>query len=375
MEEKHRANAAEVFRHIRGNIPTLPLCFFAFAVVAAIVHGIACLHAGFADFINLRIGAGFRYVLAKMTDLFPFSVAETVLMALPLLIGLFIYAALRRSGREFRRLLATVLSILALFYGLFVFTIGCGYRGSTLDSRLSLPIGEVSAAELNETAVWLREEIHALIPEIPFREKGASVMPYGYEEMNRKLLEAYDTVCGQYDFIQKMHTRVKPVTLSEGMTYMHLTGVYTYMTGEANINRAFPDYTIPFTAAHELAHQRGIARENEANFVAFLVCMASDDAYIRYSGYVYMLTYTVNALYSADAEAYRTLCEGYDPALAYELIAYNDFYSKYENNPVGQISSSINNAYLQSQGTAGTRSYGMVVDLTVAYYQSTKAGN
>ena len=215
MEEKHRANAAEVFRHIRGNIPTLPLCFFAFAVVAAIVHGIACLHAGFADFINLRIGAGFRYVLAKMTDLFPFSVAETVLMALPLLIGLFIYAALRRSGREFRRLLATVLSILALFYGLFVFTIGCGYRGSTLDSRLSLPIGEVSAAELNETAVWLREEIHALIPEIPFREKGASVMPYGYEEMNRKLLEAYDTVCGQYDFIQKMHTRVKPVTLSE----------------------------------------------------------------------------------------------------------------------------------------------------------------
>ena len=167
-------------------------------------------------------------------------------------------------------------------------------------------------------------------------------MPYGYEEMNRKLLEAYDTVCGQYDFIQKMHTRVKPVTLSEGMTYMHLTGVYTYMTGEANINRAFPDYTIPFTAAHELAHQRGIARENEANFVAFLVCMASDDAYIRYSGYVYMLTYTVNALYSADAEAYRTLCEGYDPALAYELIAYNDFYSKYENNPVGQISSSIN---------------------------------
>jgi hypothetical protein len=37
---------------------------------------------------------------------------------------------------------------------------------------------------------------------------------------------------------------------------------------------------------------------------------------------------------------------------------------------VSQVSGSINNSYLQSQGTPGTKSYGMVVDLAVAYFKT-----
>ena len=49
-----------------------------------------------------------------------------------------------------------------------------------------------------------------------------------------------------------------------------------------------------------MAHQRGIAREDEANFIAFLVCMASDDPYIRYSGYLEVYEYVASSLYSDD---------------------------------------------------------------------------
>ncbi|MBQ4111333.1 MAG: DUF3810 family protein, partial [Clostridia bacterium] len=48
---------------------------------------------------------------------------------------------------------------------------------------------------------------------------------------------------------------------------------------------------------------------------------------------------------------------------------YSRFYDKYRHSTVSQVSGSINNSYLQSQGTPGTQSYGMVVDLAVAYFK------
>lgn len=370
MEENRKLKKPSVFSRIWQTVPLVPKIFYLFATVAAAVHIFACLHVGFADLVHDHISSHFRFILAQITNILPFSLAEMFLLAIPALIAFCVYLAARGGSDFFWRWVATMLSIAALVYALFVFTIGCGYRGSTIDEKLDLPREEVSLSDLNATATWLRDEANALVPEIVFSKDGASIMPYSYEEMNEKLLAAYAKLSERYPFIQKMRTRLKAVSFSEVMSYMHLTGVYTYMTGEANINNDFPDYTIPFTAAHELAHQRGIARENEANFVAFLVCLASEDAYIRYSGYMNLLIYTGNALASADTEAYRELCKHYDPAIAYEFIAYSEFYKKYEDSTLGEISGSINDAYLQIQGTPGTRSYGMVVDLAVSYFRS-----
>ena len=52
-----------------------------------------------------------------------------------------------------------------------------------------------------------------------------------------------------------------------------------------------------------------------------------------------------------------------------ELRAYSAFFDKYRDSAVSEVSGAVNNAYLQMQGTEGTRSYGLVVDLAVAYYK------
>jgi len=196
-------------------------------------------------------------------------------------------------------------------------------------------------------------------------------MPYSYEEMNEKLLAAYDRLVQKYDFIDRFPSSVKPVMLSEPMSYTHITGVYTFFTGEANINVNFPDYTIPYTAAHELAHQRGIAREDEANFVAFLVCMEAEDLYIRYSGYLNTYEYVISALASANRELYKKNYSALPATVRAEEVAYSQFFQKYKENVAASVSQSVNNSYLQSQGaSAGTKSYNMVVDLAVAYYRA-----
>ena len=175
----------------------------------------------------------------------------------------------------------------------------------------------------------------------------------------------------KYDFIPRLVSRVKPIALSEALTYTHISGIYTYYTGEANINVNFPDYTIPYTAAHELAHQRGFLPEDEANFVAFLVCCEADDPYIRYSGYLNMYQYLNSALYEADTEVFSAVFMSLDQRVKNEMIAYNAFFEKYRDNKAADISSVINDNYLKFQGeSAGEKSYGMVVDLAVAYVAS-----
>ena len=414
--------------------------------ISAIVYLVAVLDQDFADFVCEKVGAVVRYALAIPTNILPFSLGEVLLIAtIPLLVAAVVYAYRNccSSWKSVWAFAGKILSVALVILILFVWTLGTGYHGTTLDRRLGLDKKEVSEDDLYELSVVLTEQVNRLTSEISYAADGFSEMPYSLDEMNGLLLDAYDRLSESYDFLPRMYSRVKPVMLSELMSYTHITGVYSFFTGEANLNVAFPDYTLPYTAAHELAHQRGIAREDEANFVAFLACVSSDDLYIQYSGYLNMLEYVTNAYARAvnanrcyDFATFRSLIGKYgeiqslvtayegengemksytdllsalerneslknavdgnaelSEALGFyrhraesverynsvrlsldgnvrdEQKAYDKFFEKYRHNIAATISGAVNDTYLQMQGTAGTASYGMVVDLAVAYYK------
>ena len=263
-----------------------------------------------------------------------------------------------------------ILSVLAIFFSAFCLTLGTAYRTETLDKRLDIKKADVSATDLYNAAIYLSDMANKEKEHISFGDDDFSIMPYGFDQMNKHLLDAYDTFTEKYDIIQNFNSRLKPVMFSKVMSYTHITGVYSFFTGEANINIDFPDYTVPFTAAHELAHQRGIARENEANMIAFLVCVNSTDAYIRYSAYVNMYEYVTNALYSADKALYSKATGNLDLKIHAEQAAYNEFFKQYAHSVSSKVSGAVNDTYLKSQGTEGQVSYGMLVDLTVAYLKA-----
>ena len=189
-----------------------------------------------------------------------------------------------------------------------------------------------------------------------------------YRDMNLSLLDAYERLTERYDFISNPRVGTKQIALSEPMAYTHITGVYTFFTGEMNVCTAFPDFSTVFTAAHEMAHARGIAREDEANFIAFLACEASDDAYIRYAGYMSLLQYVSNALYDTDPAEYNRVFRTYNVAVLADLRAYNECFRAHSGSVASDIAESINNAYLSGMGTEGSISYSLVVRLAVAYF-------
>jgi hypothetical protein len=354
-------------------LPRVCKILYLLTAVSAVLYFVFTQSPAFSDWFNRYISRFGRQLLAYLFAWLPFSFAELIILLLPLMLTVLVVIGCKRycaTNRDALVYIGILLSCICVIGIIFVWNFAPGYYGTTLDKKLELERRKSSADDLYQTAEFLRQEIDLLEKEIIFLPDGSSVMPYSYQEMNAKLLSAYESFCAQHDFVSTFYSRVKPVMLSEPMSYTHITGVYTFFTGEANINVNFPDYTIPFTAAHELAHQRGIAREDEANFVAFLVCMESNDAYIRYSAYLNMYEYVASALYSANKDLYKENYLKLPKKIINERIAYSKFFDKYRENVAAEVTGTVNNAYLTIQGTPGTKSYGMVVDLAVAYYRA-----
>lgn len=352
--------------------PYTVLIFFAVFLLSLIAFALSWVSPTAADLLNRTVGAAVRRTLAALTSWIPFSLIELLLYLIPLflvLLCVWIVRSVRRPWKR-QRWLGFLLCFFMTLSCLYIFTMGFAYHTETLDKKLGMTDAPVTAKELYETAKLCKEEAEALLPEIDFSDEETH-LAVSLDELGERILSAYDAFLAEYPVFSSFSSRPKPVLASELMSYAQILGVYSSFTGESNLNLCFPDYSLPFTVAHEFAHQRGIARENEANFIAFLVCIRSEDAYIRYSGYMNMYEYLLSPLRTADKDAYRALARTTDPRMIADNAAYAATYQKYAGTVIGSVSSGLNDAYLQWNGTVGAKSYGLVVDLAVAYYRDT----
>lgn len=354
-------------------VPVVSFVIFCVTAAAVAVHVAMYLSPRFADFFNRYVSSVFRLILAKITSFYPASLAELVLFAAPLIIVVALVGINRfmdRGGHNFARSLAAIISFAALMYSLFVFDFAAGYRCSPIGEKMGLDVRGSTAEELYDVTVTVVEKLNSLADEIDFSNNGASVKPFGHDECVDLCVKAYDRVREEYPFIGNFKAPVKRLAVSDLMTYTHISGVYSFYTGEANLNVNYPDFVNVYTVAHEMAHQRGVARENEANFVAFLVCIASDDPYMQYCGYLNIYQYLTEPLWNASRELYVKANSALDGRIRLDLVRYSEFFEKYRDSKASKVAETVNNTHLVIQGTEGTKSYGMVVDLVLAYYRA-----
>lgn len=345
----------------------------ALTAISALLHILFIASTSFADFFNNTIARFFRFLLAKIADIFPFSIAEILLFLVPVFVIILIVHINKKGGSVLSRIASASKLILCVALGiyiLFVATFASGYSCSGLEKRLDISKENVSTTELYETLVYVTDKVNVAAKNIDFEDDGSSELPYDTDELSSIICRSYEVVFSSYKIGESFSSRVKPLNISPVMTYTHISGVYSFFTGEANLNTNYPDYVCAFSAAHELAHQRGIARENEANFMAYLVCIESDNEYLQYAGYLSMFSYLSSALRSADYELYAKAVSPLCKEARGELNAYSIFFDKYRDSTASKVSDAVNDTYLKVQGTEGVKSYGMVVDLAVAYHRN-----
>lgn len=316
---------------------------------------------------------GIRRAISAATSLVPFSVVEWIFYALVIGVPLILIVRLvqllfrKTSLRKLSSALVSVLLLAGIVLNLFYVTWGFNYFREPLSERMELSIRQRSvdeleefvlktAAEAKETRTALHEDANGVFD--PDESNGA---------IFSQLPEAYATLSKQHPVFQPDPTRAKQIFWSRGLSWQGISGIYIGLTAEPNVNVDQPPLLLYQAAAHEMAHQTGIASENEAEFTAYLACLASSDSNVRYSGLVYALIVSGNALFDADSERYLSATATYGDAIWRDLVAYSAYWDSFDGE-VKQNADRRNDAYLKHNSQpSGILSYGESVDLLLAY--------
>jgi hypothetical protein len=305
----------------------------------------------------------------------PFSIAEFILYGFvigvsSLMIVRIVQFALRRI--HFRILAGSVVSILliiAVILNLFYITWGFNYFRVPLYQRMDLEIKQRSVDELEAFVRMTARDSRALRDTLREDANGVFSPEENTAELFDRIPQAYNALSAELPFFQPDPTRAKQIFWSRALSWQGISGIYIGITAEPNVNADQPPLLLYEAAAHEMAHQTGIASENEAEFTAYLACLHSNDPSIRYSGLIYALIVSGNALYKADSQRYLDAAETYGDAIWRDLTAYNQYWAAFDGE-VRESADRRNDAYLKHNAQpSGILSYGESVDLLLAFQE------
>lgn len=192
------------------------------------------------------------------------------------------------------------------------------------------------------------------------------------KELFREAGQTYALAKEWYPLLNYQTSSVKPSLFSYAGNYIGFTGYYNPFTGEAQTNTTVPSFIQPFTTCHEIGHQLGYAKENEANFAGFLSCRASGNPAFRYSVYFDMYSYVISEMGKRDsllAQRFTSQLHGNVRADYREIRA---FFLRHEN-PFGAVIWRLYANYLRAnQQPSGLNSYNEVVAMLVAFYKKNR---
>ncbi len=336
------------------------------------------------------LGHFFRTCLATLSSIFPFSVGELFFLSFLLYLPLWLVFAgialhkkytLHRIHRKLRRVLLAPVAALCAVLCIFVYTFAPSYMSPPVSKTLGLHESDIYENDLYDTLDYFVAEINKDLEKIEFDQNGSSIMPYDFSALATEVNLNFHISDSYAVAYPASGTPAKELIFSDLFAKFGIAGVYSFYTGEANVSTALPDFCLPFNAAHELAHQRGIASENDANLIAFAVCSSSTDHYVRYSAHLNVLLRMRDelkgALENIEDEAFANevkenvneILAKLDPQVESELNAYNDFFNAHYSEELAGMADELNDAYLKSQGqTAGSDSYQYITASIVNFY-------
>lgn len=308
-----------------------------------------------------------QYISSTIFSWLPFSMFELFVILLFIYILVWIILTIyhlhrfsfRGSSKYFLNLGIVISLVLLTYLG----TAGMEYYRYPISGIPQYSEILEDSSKYEDIATYFQDDFNTIAKSFEYDEKGLLIRPYSIDKLNQIMLDEFK-VFDKDDYYTKKTTKAKEMPLL-GLIYRELgiTGVAFAPTGEANVNPYIPAGEYAFTLAHEIAHTKGIIREDDANLVASYICLNSEDEYLRYSGYVYTiysLKYLV--LCTNDDEVIKNYNNGFSNLVLNDSKARSNYWN--EHNKAEKIGNFFNDLYLKLNGTEGTTSYIDKIDVS-----------
>ncbi len=311
-------------------------------------------------------------ILSTAAARLPFSVAEVLVGIFAASVLVYLTAAVIgviRKQRKLRRIcliLLTVLCIGLTVYAAFCALWGVYYYGDDFATQSGLDDSPIALEDLKAVTVYFTTLVNRYAEQVPRDENGVCAMDR--DAILARSDQVYRNAEQLFPCLEGPDIRAKGVHFSRIVSYIDFTGFFFPFTAEANVNTDFPTSLFPSTVAHELAHQRGVAKEQEANFCAVLSSLTYGDPEYCYSACLLAYIHLSNALYDADRSTWSAIYSSLSEPVLRDLAANREYWKQFDTK-VRKVYNTVYENFLYSYGqTLGLKSYGACVDLLVHYY-------
>lgn len=369
-------------KHWKTGIPVLLIIF------AAVLNIIGWVSRSFCDFYVQAVFPLWVETYGRLTGLFPFSVGEWLLYLAVLLLAILLLFSLVRvvfccilpeKGKAFYRKYMTVM---LWIFGIVsvIMTLNCFllYHVSPMNERYEIGSKnkrEYGAEEIRILRNYAVEQANILAQQMKRDEKGYLI----YEgDMKAEAIRQMKRLGEVYENLQGYYPAPKPLYASDFFSQQYIMGYYFPFSMEANYNDRMYVVNMPSTMCHELSHLKGFILEDEANFIGYLACVDSEDAFFRYSAYLSVIYYLDRDFYKAIGENQERYLS--NPLISMQVLEDKKFltgeeWKKVEEEAVldteivKEASDIIVETNLTLNGVKdGKISYSRVVDLLLQYY-------
>ena len=259
-------------------------------------------------------------LLSPISGFFPFAVGD-IFIALSIAwvifypiyeIGLrkklakrnFFLAAKRGSYPKKKVVFGRVAEYLLWVYAWFYIVWGLNYSQPNIYYRIGMKPVEVSEAKFKAFAYQYADSLNALsIASDNIAGKSIASDSIVNDELKNRVRDAvlkeYDKI-GYREGINKpfnQHPHAKTMVFTPLSSMSGVTGSMGPFFCEFTLNGDILPHDYPATYAHEFAHFLGVANEGEANFYSYIVCTASADKQVRFSGYYHIFFHVLNNVF------------------------------------------------------------------------------
>jgi hypothetical protein len=316
--------------------------------ISAILLGIALLIflIGLSPELVLSIYSNILYPIIStclrwVSSLFPFALGDILYAAIIIfllrLIFKFCWRVKIKGWQKTDKIAIpiTLINSFLIFYISFKLLWGLNYSRPSITQQLNISDDKYTVKELVLLGDFFIQKLNALQPKL------SSNLNYNINQLREKANIEYLNSANENPFFKYSAPSVKPVINGWLISKIGIEGYYNPLSGEANVNMKLPAWVLPFVSCHEIAHQLGVAREDEANLVAYLVGSKSKDVNFQYSVNYNMLRYILLELRFKSPEDYLKMRDSIDPGIIANFKAENEFWAKYN----GQMSNYMGVAF------------------------------
>lgn len=300
---------------------------------------------------------GLTGLLSTASSALPFSLSEISLYGFAISLVVILTHTLKQ--KLWKSGLKKITLLVAIIISWFYLGWGYNYFRLPLDEQLGLTEQEteISGTAFRENLLWCLNSANA---------HWRAVTDLPLPDLDEKIEQSYQRVLSDLNLpMAPGKRRPKHLLIPAVLNYTLTSGIFGPFFHEVHLNSELLSIELPFVLAHEKAHQMGYAREAEANFLAALVCFASTDSSVQYSGYFSLLgSFLGRAAAMAEADSLRQLLR---PEVRADFRAVRQRYQKYMG-PISDMSHATYDAYLRANKIQeGMQNYSGVVELIMRW--------